>query len=81
MKNLNDNFYTTSDLALIVTLSLFFPVESVEKDESGKAYFSFEQSKKLNKIIDSFYRDELQVSPQKFFNQIKTIKSRIYSII
>ena len=88
MKNtLNENLttqitkgnYKTSDLSLITILSLSFPVKTIEKTNSKRLLFCFESTKELNKCIENYWAGDLQVEPQKFFNQLKTIKTRIYS--
>ena len=80
MKNLiNENYYKTSDLALVATLSLSFQVESVEKTDTRRVLFVFPNSEELNATVNSYWRGELRVEPQEFFNQLKVIKTRIYS--
>lgn len=77
----NDNNYKTSDLALATTLSLFFSVESIDSSDGKRVFFAFKQSQDLNNLVDLYWRGEVTVDPQKFFNQLKVIKSRIYSRI
>jgi len=77
--NLNENCYKTSDLILVTTLSLYFPIEATNKDNSGRMLFIFKRSQDFDKLLNSFWRGELRVEPQKIFNQLKTIKSRIYA--
>lgn len=77
--NVND-YFRSSDLALVVALSLFFPIEAIEKDVSGKAYFLFRKdADSFEKVLKQYWSRELRVEPQAFFNQLKVIKSRIYS--
>ena len=79
MKNKpNDNYYRTSDFALITTLSLFHPICSVDKTDPKRALFAFKRDKNLTELIESYWQGELKVDPQKFFNQLREIKNRIY---
>lgn len=81
-KVLNESgFFRSSDLALVVALSLFFPVEAIDKEPmSGKAYFLFRKDgKDFEKILQQYWSRELRIEPQTFFNQMKVIKARIYS--
>jgi hypothetical protein len=77
----NENLYNTSDLPLATTLSLYFPIESIDTSDSKRVLFEFQQSQELNNLIDLYWRGEVTVDPQKYFNQLKVIKSRIYSRI
>lgn len=77
--NVND-YFRSSDLALVVALSLFFPIEAIEKDTSRKAYFLFRKgADSFEEILKQYWSRELRVEPQSFFNQLKVIKARIYS--
>lgn len=81
-KNKNENkYYKTADLALIAALSLNFPIESLEKSAGKKVYFYFEKTLELERFIDSYWRADLKIEPQTYFNQLKIIKTRIYSEI
>lgn len=77
--NVND-YFRSSDLALVVALSLFFPIEAIEKDTSRKAHFLFRKdADNFEKVLKQYWSRELRVEPQAFFNQLKVIKARIYS--
>jgi len=71
--------YKTSDLALATTLSLSFPIKSVDKTHPRRVLFVFKRNKSLDGIIESYWCEELKVEPQRFFNQLKNIKTRIYA--
>jgi hypothetical protein len=73
--------FFTSDLALIVTLSLYFPIESTELIGNKKISFVFQKSPELDRIVDLYWRGDIRIEPQQFFNQLKVIKTRIYSHI
>lgn len=75
---LND-YYATSDLALSTAISLYFPLDTVDRTNPHKAQFLFKRSEQLDQIIESYWRGELKVEPQTYFNQLKSIKTRLYS--
>lgn len=72
-------FYKTSDLGLATTLSLHFPVKTIFRSNPRKVLFVFEQTDELNDFVDKYWRNGIVVEPQTFTNQIKNIKTRIYS--
>lgn len=75
--NVNDQ-YSTSDLALATMISLFYPLEAIDRTNSNKSQFLFKRDEELDQLIEAFWRKELQVEPQTYFNQLKIIKSRLY---
>jgi len=72
--------YQTSDLPCAAALSLFFPIESVDKADPRRAYFIFERTAELERIVAEFQRRELQVEPRAYFDQIKALKTRLYEM-
>ena len=79
MNKLNDNLYSTSDLALAATIFLFYPIRSINKENPSKVYFIFEKDKNFDLIIERYWHSDLKVDPQKYFNSIKALKNRIYN--
>lgn len=79
MMNMSNKYIKTTDLSLVTTLSLFSPIESIELVDKNKVIFVFLKSTELDMHVDSYWRGELRVEPQRFFNQLKIIKTRIYS--
>lgn len=72
-------YYKTSDLALATTLSLKYPISSIDKTNLSRSEFLFENSKTLCDFVNKYWNGELRIEPQKFFNQLKVIKTRLYS--
>ena len=72
-------FYKSSDLGLITTLSLHFPVKTIDRSNPRKVLFVFDQTDELNDFVNKYWRSEIIIEPQTFTNQIKNIKTRIYS--
>jgi len=78
-KNLNINdYYTTSDLALAAAISLWYPIEVIDRTNPHKAVFIFKREVGLDKVVKSFWKSELKIEPLIYFNQLKTVKSRLY---
>lgn len=71
-------YYSTSDLACAGVLSLYFPLDSLDKQNPHKVLFIFKRDQHLDKILEAYWQGQLQVEPRAFFNQIKLIKSRLY---
>jgi hypothetical protein len=74
-----NNYYRSSDLALVAFLSLSYRIEAIDREPSGKAFFMFEKTDELEIEIAKYWSRQSVVEPQTFFNQLKTIKARIYS--
>jgi hypothetical protein len=74
----SDSFYQSADLSLCSTLSLFIPIDSIYK-VGTKGFFLFKRDDYLDKLLESYWRQELRVEPQAYFNQLKILKSRLYS--
>lgn len=77
MKN-NQDYYKTFDLSLVTTISLFLPIEDINKQNPRRAEFIFQRTKELEKLIDKYWKKELLVEPRDFFDQLKALKGRIY---
>jgi len=73
------HFYKTSDLGLATTLSIRFPVRAIDRNNPRKVLFIFDFTDELKDFVDKFWRNEVVVEPQTFINQLKNIKTRIYS--
>jgi hypothetical protein len=71
--------YSTTDLALATALSLFYPVEAIDRQDPHKAHFQFKRTDELDKLINAYWHGEMRVEPQGYFNSLKSIKARLYS--
>jgi len=70
--------FVTNDLALTAALSLFYPIEEVDRTNPRKAQFLFCRDAELDKLVDEFWKGEMRVDPQQFFNQLRVVKARLY---
>ena len=73
------SYYNTSDLATATAISLFYPIDSLDKQDPRKAIFIFKKDAGFEKLLEAYWRRELKVEPQTYFNQLKAIKHRLYS--
>jgi len=72
-------FFRTSDLALATAISVFgIAIEAMQQSDGQRMVFIFTKSDRLTDIVDKFWRGELRVEPQAYFNQLKMLKTRIY---
>ncbi len=72
-------FFISSDLSLIATASLFFPILDIDKTNPRKAEFVFKRTQKLDDLIDRYWKKELLVEPRQYFDQLKSLKARLYA--
>lgn len=72
------DFYRTADLALATAISLYYPLEAVDRQNPRKAQFLFRRNSQLDELIESYWRGELKVEPQAYFNALRIIKARLY---
>ena len=79
-EKLDENFYSTSDLALAATLNLYYPIKEFNKKNPKRVYFIFKKDKDFDLLMEHYCKGELKVDPQKYFNSLKTLKNMIYSI-
>lgn len=73
------DFYKTSDLPLAVVLSLYYPLEAIDRTNPRRAFFIFKRSPELDELIEKYYRRELKVDPATFFERLSFLKSRLYA--
>ena len=72
-------FMRTSDLALATAISVLgIAIEAMQQSDGQRMNFIFAKSDKLTDIVNRFWRGELLVEPQAYFNQLKVLKTRIY---
>jgi hypothetical protein len=74
------DLYRTSDLACASALSLFVPLQDVDKSDPRRAQFIFNRNKGLDTLIEEFRKGELSVEPRAYFDQIKALKTRLYEM-
>jgi len=77
---LNENdFIKTQDLALATAISLSYPIAAIDRESNPrKAQFVFKRDAGLDELITSYWRRELKVEPQAYFDAMRAIKGRLY---
>lgn len=74
-----ENQYRVSDFPLIVTLSLWLPIEGVDRTDPNRTYFLFQYSEELASLIAEYNRGELRVEPRSFYYASRDAKARLYN--
>lgn len=75
----SNDFYRTADLALAAAISISVPLEAIDKTDYRRAYFVFPHTEELEELVAAFWRKELKVEPQAYFDQLRAIKTRLYA--
>lgn len=73
-----NDFYRTADLALTTVIFLSYPLEAIDRQSPRKAQFLFKRDSQLDALIGNYWRGELKVEPQAYFNALRIIKARLY---
>lgn len=74
-----NNIFRTADLAITAALCVSgFIVQEVERVSPTRSVFLFGESAELRDTVNKYWRGELRIEPQSYFNQLKILKARIY---
>lgn len=74
------DFLTTYDLGCSAALvSSGFELISLDKSNPRKVQFIFKRKFGIEKVVDEYWADRLEVKARTFFNNTKMIKNRIYN--
>lgn len=76
-----NNLYQTADMACAAALSLFYPIEAIDRTSGRRVFFVFVRSDEFDRFVQMFWRGEVQVEPRAYFDSIKAIKTRLYDQI
>lgn len=74
----SEDLYSTSDLGCATAINLTYPLWAINKTNPQKAEFLFQREAGLDKLIENYWSNTLQVSPLAYFQQLKIVKSRLY---
>ena len=72
------DYYSSSDLGLTTVISLYYPIDSIDKSNPQKAVFFFKREAGLDDLIANYWARRLQIEPQTLLSQLKAIKTRLY---
>lgn len=80
MSIVNENTeYRTSDLPLAAVLSLHQPVQSLDRIDPRRVVFVFLNAVELENVVKAYWKAEIRVEPRRYFDQVKHLKSLLYS--
>ena len=72
--------FSTFDLGLANTLAtLKYELIKLDKTDPKKVRFIFQETKDIEQTMLKYWNDEITVPALTFFNNLKTLKNRIYS--
>jgi hypothetical protein len=75
-----DNYFYTQDLGLATAISLYYPLEAIDRTQNPhKAEFIFKRNKEVDQIVQAYWKGEFKASLLAYFNQLKNIKSRLHA--
>ena len=74
------NYFYTFDLGCSAALiSAGFKLVSLDKANPRKVQFIFRREVGIEKVVDDYWADRLEVKARTFFDNVKMLKNRIYS--
>ncbi len=74
------DFMTTFDLGCsAVLVSSGFELVSLDKSNPKKVQFVFRREIGIERVVDDYWSDRLEVKARTFFDNVKMLKNRIYS--
>lgn len=76
-----NNKYKTTDLPLCAVLCcLGYQFINIDRSNPSKVVFEFKQDERIEQIINEYWSKAIKIEPLDFFNQLKALKARIYSV-
>jgi len=73
-------FFYTFDLGCASALvSADFELVSLDKSSPKKVRFIFRRETGIEKVVDEYWADRLEVKARTFFDNVKMLKNRIYN--
>ena len=72
--------WTSYDLGVAVALLyLGYELLSLDRSSARKVLFIFRRDERIDDIANSYFADKLELNARAFFDQLKALKSRLYS--
>ena len=72
-------FYTFDLGVSAALISAGFELISLDKANPRKVQFVFRREIGIEKIVDDYWADRLEIKARTFFDNVKMLKNRIYS--
>jgi hypothetical protein len=77
---MKQNEFSTTDLGLAVTLiTLKYELLRLDKSNPRKVKFIFKYKKNIEKAVEDYFNNKIKLPVLSLFNNLKTLKTRIYS--
>ena len=74
------NYLYTYDLGAAATLvTAGFQLALLDKTNPHKVQFAFVKEAGIEKIMDDYWADRLEIKARSFFDNLKMLKNRLYS--
>lgn len=73
------DLFSTTDLALATAISLYYPIEKIDKNNPEKLKFIFNRDEHFDELLETYWKNKMLVNPVCYFNQLKFIKTRLRS--
>jgi hypothetical protein len=74
-----NEYFETTDLHLACAVSLFFPIKAIENTpNTNRSSFLFTREDGLDELVQKYWQNTLQVSPQQYAAQLRLVKTRLY---
>lgn len=81
IRTINQNeAFSTFDLGLAAALlTENFRLTKLDKSNPKKVLFCFEHQEGIEQAVENYFSGNFQVDAQIYFNQIKSVKNRLFS--
>lgn len=72
--------WTSYDLGVAAALlCLGYELLTLDRTNSRKVLFIFRRDEKIDDVANAYFADRLELNARAFFDQLKALKSRLYS--
>lgn len=75
---IQQSLFITADLALAATLSLWYPLDSIDQTNPQKSFFNFKRDEQLDQFIEQYWRGEIRIEPKAYFSALRELKVRLH---
>ena len=75
-----DDIYSVTDLGCAAAiLTAGFSLFALDRENPRKIKFAFHREADIEKVADDFWSDRLEQKSRSYWDNIKTLKNRLYS--
>lgn len=79
-ENSDDDVFTTYDLGLSTALlTIGYKLQNLDRSNGRRVLFVFEHKKGIENASNRFFSDDLKVKARSYFDNLKAIKTKLYS--